>query len=232
MSQRINARSFDGNNNINIQIDFPDMCPICNHWIVPIYVSSIYETNNGITYLQLNFLCSRRDCYNMFISYYKKYDWWNASFIESKPKNFSWKNFWWDILMLKDKIPTKFFEIYNEAEQAEQLWLFTICWWWYRKALEFLIKDYAIHLNESERDKIEWPKYTLSQCIKDYMPSKTTKTFSTLSTRLWNDEVHYTKQHDKDIRYMKTTISALLSTIHNEILEKEAEELINPTLSN
>ena len=61
------------------------------------------------------------------------------------------------------------------------------------------------------------------------MPVWSVKTFSTLSTWLWNDEVHYTKRHDKDLEFLKKHIDILLSRIDGDILEKEAEIMIAPS---
>lgn len=53
---------------------------------------------------------------------------------------------------IKDLSPN-FVKIYHQAEQAENTGLSDICGLGYRKALEFLVKDYAIAFNPTETGK-------------------------------------------------------------------------------
>jgi hypothetical protein len=54
--------------------------------------------------------------------------------------------------------------IYNEAQKAEQLQLLLVCGPGYRKALEFLIKDYVSLLHSSAQDKEKIEKMPSRQC--------------------------------------------------------------------
>ena len=49
----------------------------------------------------------------------------------------------------------KFVEIYNQAEKAEQWGLSEICGMGYRKALEFLVKDFAILMSPESEETIK-----------------------------------------------------------------------------
>ena len=55
----------------------------------------------------------------------------------------------------------------------------------YRKALEFLVKDYAIFLNQEDEDKIK--NASLSSCINNYIDNIKIRHLSLASTWLGND---------------------------------------------
>jgi hypothetical protein len=61
-------------------------------------------------------------------------------------------------------ISPDFCAIYNEAQKAEQLQLLLVCGPGYRKALEFLIKDYVSLLHSSAQDKEKIEKMPLMLC--------------------------------------------------------------------
>lgn len=220
------------------QIEVPDVCPVCNKGVSVSVEEWIYSESNDWrphreARLEVVFRCKHKWCNRYFIAYFKWYVWWVFKVYHLEPTHFHWKDFWENIEELK-KISPRFFEIYKESEKAEKWNLKEICWWWYRKALEFLVKDYAIYLNSGNEEVINQvrnPKFTLKDCINTYMPTQSIKTFWTLSAWLWNDEVHYTRQHDKDIPYLKKTIDALLQSISMLLLEKEAEDIINPPVA-
>src|SRR3712207_6141464 len=99
-----------------------------------------------------------------------------------------------------------FYEIYNQAYKAQQLELTQICGPGYRKALEFLIKDYIMSkLDEGQRDSIK--KKLLAQCINDNIENTQIQEVAKRATWLGNDETHYLKEWlDKDISDLVQTI--------------------------
>ena len=100
-----------------------------------------------------------------------------------------------------------FCKIYNESYRAEQQGLTEICGMGYRKALEFLIKDYAISLNPNNSEEIK--RKMLGQCINDYMENDKLKALARASSWLGNDETHYVRQNiDYSLKDLKNFISA------------------------
>ena len=64
----------------------------------------------------------------------------------------------------------KFVEIYHQAEKAEALGLTELCGIGYRKALEFLVKDYAISNHPESKEQIE--SFLLGKCIADFIDNE------------------------------------------------------------
>lgn len=115
-----------------------------------------------------------------------------------------------------DTISPYFVKIYWEAESAENRKLFQIYWIWYRKAIEFLIKDYLINLKPELEEDIK--KDTLWNCIKNYIDNKKIQEISKRAVWLWNDEIHYIRKwEDKDLSDLKKLIDITLYYIFMEI---------------
>jgi hypothetical protein len=80
-----------------------------------------------------------------------------------------------------------------------------------RKALEFLIKDYAIkQVGEERREEVLIKR--LGRCIEDYVDDPNLKAAAKRATWLGNDETHYLRVwDDKDVNDLKALI---LITVH------------------
>lgn len=121
----------------------------------------------------------------------------------------------------------KFVEIYNQAELAEQWGLSEICGMGYRKALEFLVKDFAIKLYPEQETEIKSSQ--LSNCIREYIDNKRINSLAKASAWIGNDETHYVRKHDDyNTDNLKTFITAMASFIDSELAAIDAEKLINP----
>lgn len=95
----------------------------------------------------------------------------------------------------------------------------------YRKALEFLIKDYAIKLNPDKSEKIK--NISLSNCINDFINNERIKKLAKASAWLGNDETHYCRKHDEyDLKSLKSFLNATESFINSEMEAIKAEELL------
>jgi len=118
-----------------------------------------------------------------------------------------------------------FVEIYNQALAAEAYNLTHIAGMGYRKALEFLIKDYAKKVEPGETETIETMQ--LSPCIQKYIEQPKIKALATASTWLGNDEAHYVRKHaDKDVEDLKRLINSCVSWIQADIDADEASAMI------
>jgi len=112
--------------------------------------------------------------------------------------------------------------IYNEAFSAEQENLNEICGVGYRKALEFLIKDYVIQKNENEKEKIL--KMKLGNCIKTYVSDQRIKTVAKRAAWLGNDETHYIRKWEtKNLQDLKKLIELTVHWIEMEKLTESFE---------
>lgn len=117
-----------------------------------------------------------------------------------------------------------FIDIYNQSKQAETLNMQHIAGIGYRKALEFLVKDYSIRFHSDKSDSIK--TMPLAQCINTYIDHPKIKTLAERSVWLGNDETHYVRKHaDKDVEDLKRFISACVNYIDMELTLEEAEAM-------
>ena len=81
--------------------------------------------------------------------------------------------------------------IYAQAAEAESLGLDQVAGTGYRKALEFLIKDYCI--SETPNDAEQIRKEFLGSCIKNRVSDAIVKECAERAVWLGNDETHYVR---------------------------------------
>jgi hypothetical protein len=113
-------------------------------------------------------------------------------------------------------ISPTFCAIYNEAKHAEHCGLLRICGAGYRKALEFLIKDYLIrHKFVGNRALAkEIATAPLATCIDKYIDDKGIQDAAHRAAWLGNDETHYVRKWtDKDLEDLKDLIAITVSWI-------------------
>lgn len=166
-------------------------------------------------------------CHSTFISNYAAYAPDSSTvkvaptkYLGSEPNRFAKQKF-------DDKIAElspQFDKIYNQALAAESSGLDEIAGLGYRKALEFLIKDYAIHEYPDEAESIK--SKPLAQCIKNYISADNIKTLAERSTWIGNDEAHYIrKQEDRDVSDMKNFIQAIVYFIGMILITEDAASM-------
>ncbi len=122
----------------------------------------------------------------------------------------------------------KFIEIYHQSEEAEHIGLTEICGMGYRKALEFLVKDFAIYSHPDKQTEIESPKMILSKCIADYIDSEKIKVMAKASSWIGNDETHYSHTHEKyNVKDLKRFINTTAAFIEFELNLADASYLLS-----
>lgn len=125
---------------------------------------------------------------------------------------------------IKDKYPD-FTRIFSEACECERLGLLSIAGTGYRKALEFLVKDYLQQEQGLTKESIG--ECRLEKCCQK-IEFEPIRKLSNAVTWLGNDETHYVVKHPEyDINEMKGFLDALISSIHNKYKLEKAEELLN-----
>lgn len=204
--------------------ELPEQCPKCQTHIVPEILYG-YEYQIETPYkriLEVFFHCTNRRCKTSFIGQYFKsnsrskdeYIFFKiTSFNNSKVISFN--------ETIKD-ISDDFVKIYNQSYLAEQFGSFEICGIGYRKALEYLIKDYLIKYKQIDRGTIE--KKRLGNCILDHIEDGRIKNVAKRAAWLGNDEAHYIRKWmNKDFTDLKTLISLTVHWIMMEIMSKDYE---------
>lgn len=212
---------FEIKESFSIDIEAPDECPICGKSIFPYPLIALDVNSNDNDNVAAIFLCS--SCYqfiftlNIRIEMNKKRYAILSMFPNSKI-NIQINN------SIKELSPN-FVEIYNQSATAEKSGLDEICGMGYRKALEFLIKDFSIYRYPDKKENIE--KMPLAACIKEYCDNEKIKTLAKASAWLGNDETHYIRKHeDYNIKNLTMFIKAALTYIESELALDEAEKLL------
>lgn len=197
---------------------YPDRCPICRHGIQALDTGQRWVTLNNR--LEIVLKCPRQECERFFISRYNVVSEQALSFAlsESVPLTIKTSKSSYTI----QGISPDFVSVYQEAEEAELRNLKLICGPGYRKALEFLIKDYVIKLNPDKADEIK--KLNLGKCISDFVKNDKVNQVAARAVWLGNDETHYLRKWEsKDLQDLKNLISLTAHWI-------EMEELTEATI--
>ncbi|MEH6659902.1 DUF4145 domain-containing protein [Leeuwenhoekiella marinoflava] len=197
----------------------PSACPICKTSIEPVFIET-YNVNNLI------YAVFRRP-----VTEYEEYYLLKFFFNKNHPrpkKVYSFNNYAGQVsaelknLEIIQDLSPNFSAIYNQEFIAEQYGLKEICGVGYRKAIEFLVKDYTIKFNLESENKITEPTYALGKCIKEFTPDPRIKDMVERAVWLGNDETHYTRKWtDKDLNDLKILIDLTLHWIQMELLSNE-----------
>lgn len=218
-------------NNLNATHDFelkiPSKCPCCNTALSPTFLDSFYISNSSSDYGSLFTFYFCPSCENCFMAHYHVtimgYGYRSTGALLSLSPCSEDKTSFSDKI---NSLSPNFVEIYHQSEKAENMGLTEICGLGYRKALEFLVKDYAITFNPGDSDTIK--RKLLSPCINDHIDNKRIKSLATASAWIGNDETHYIRKHeDYNLGHLKAFISAIVSYIDSELSYLEAESLLN-----
>lgn len=215
--------------NLNTQLEedasaeLAPVCPFCGHALSPdlLFSSLIEYKNNKDNRLFILNYCP--NCDNEFMSIHS-YDPSDGGYLfnSSAPVRFSGHAFSDNIQSLSPQFVTT----YNESLHAEKLGLNSICGMGYRKALEFLIKDYVISKFPEEKVKIE--QLPLAQCIGTYISDERLKTLAKASAWLGNDQTHYVQKHTSHgIKALKQFINAFVTFIDADLAFQEADRFIS-----
>lgn len=194
----------------------PDECPLCHKKVTPDHGQSFSKTNQfDDESLQVIFRCPNDACKNVFIAYYQK-NGINGYYKCTRPGKPQRKDF-------SETVTTSFVNfvaIYNQAFAAEQAELDIICGAGYRKALEFLIKDYLIAKIPADSETIK--KEFLGTLIEKRVEHAQLKAVAKRAAWLGNDETHYERRWEgKDVADLKNTIELAIRWIETEKLTQD-----------
>lgn len=195
-------------------VDYPTDCPSCHQKTTPNYVFHRKSSDNSKIFVFLS--CPNPVC---DVAYVAEYERTNATsfyfqkIIKGEPKQEFFPS------EINSLSPT-FIKIYNESFTAEQLNLLEISGVGYRKALEFLIKDYLIKEFPEKHEEIK--KMFLGKCITDLVQDTKIKEASKRAVWLGNDQTHYIKKwENKDLADLKKLIKLTINWVESEILTSD-----------
>ena len=199
----------------------PDTCPICHTSVSP---KVFFGTKPRNDYLQILFQCTKAECKEFFIGTYDYYGPAPFRYRRSAPKT-PRKAFVPESIQ---KISPTFAEVYNQALVSEAFELSQLTGIGLRKALEFLIKDFAITRIDEDEDEEKKKKEEktramfLGPCINEYINDPRLKATAHRASWLGNDETHYTRRwEDKDIKDLKVLIRLTMNWVENVLLTDE-----------
>ena len=192
-------------------------CPVCGCVIDPRLISYDHvEFENAQENVFGTFYCKK--CNSVFFAKFH-YSFSGLFLINVYPKTCHKCTFSQSI---SDLSPV-FVKCFNQSTQAESENLNLIAGVGYRKALEFLIKDFAIFSHSDDESKIK--SMRLAQVIDKYIDNNRIQNLAKAASWLGNDETHYERKTDYDLNDMKRFIKAAVNYIENEFIFYESVKL-------
>lgn len=214
--------------NDNVIVFKPSECSCCNKGVDLILCNAFIEDCSSSSVLCVSFKCPV--CQNIIIcKYILNIDIYNHviprsmypfEILGGKGLNKEFSN---EI----NELSPAFVKIFNDAYRAEQIGLIEVVGLGYRRAFEFLIKDYAINQEITEVNKESIKRMQLSQVINNYFPDGEIKSLLTRATWIGNDFAHYeTKHSDIKLEDLKELLLLSVSRIDETLKTKKYIEKI------
>nr|DAO86873.1 MAG TPA: MqsA [Caudoviricetes sp.] len=211
----------DGERGLTTRCKMPSICPRCHTAVDAKIIDSRFVENEDRSLVKLfvTYFCPACECifWGQYLSVDRQVP-TEQSFIPQnpKPQEFS-KNI--------SSLSPQFVKIFNQAYQAESLGLLEICGIGYRRSLEFLVKDYAIHKEPSKSEEVK--SLPLSKVVSEYMDSRL-GSLAKAAVWLGNDETHYYRKHpDYDLKSLKIFLKTVVASIDDELIFENAQSLLN-----
>jgi hypothetical protein len=221
VANQIQTHSSLGSGSINVSLDeIPNECPLCHVTIEPEFLSGTPYVV-ALDWLEAYFRCTNMKCRRHFTALYRytvtngqirNYQFERCDPVAPHSPGFD--------AVIGTVSPT-FIEIYSQSTAAEGYGLMDVAGPGYRKALEFLIKDYAIQLNPGHDDEIRTGQ--LAAVIRGFLAGDKLIVVSSRAAWPGNDETHYERRWiGKDLQDLKKLINA---TVHFIAMERLAADL-------
>lgn len=215
----------------------PDTCPCCHKGIEPTYRFGFIHDNGDPLFntdlVQAIFQCPRRECQRIFVADYTKFNQPRPLGEDERFKLKGLSPYWFEKKEFSQpirKLSPSFCEIFNEASAVEASKLDNITGPGYRKALEFLIKDYLISIDPTNEVSIKTA--TLQSLIQNRITDVNLKTCAERAIWLGNDETHYLiKWESQDIDDLKLLITLTVNWVEilssRQIIKKKCPNQAN-----
>lgn len=198
-----------------------NICPICKAKISPIFISASLDTDTTASIFNYCTNCQQTFITKLEIQPLRPDRYKSISVLSSEPNRFVKQTFDPRI----HNLSPQFCKIFNQALAAETFGLDEIAGLGYRKSLEFLVKDFAIHEHPDAEETIK--SAPLSQCIRNYISNDSIKTLAERSAWIGNDEAHYIRrQEERDVSDMKSFIQACVYFIAMTLITEDAKSML------
>jgi hypothetical protein len=214
----------DGSSSSTYFEPVPDTCPRCHRAVEPKVGQA--TINSDQKWAQVVYQCTSDKCSEVFIGNYlyyvhSGYPVYKLDFVSPvKAKSVGFPS------SIADVSPS-FVEIFNQAIDAEAKGLTQLVGIGIRKALEFLIKDFAVHQHPNDAEKIK--AMQLSPCINEYATDPNVKECAKRAVWLGNDETHYIRKwENRDISDLKLLVRLTTNWVDNVLLTQKYVAEMNP----
>lgn len=205
-------------------LEIPDTCPHCKRLVVLSFNQVTF--NKQTSEIQALFFCSYRECTGMVLAYYSIDGEGIARLISTDPPLLNEEEF----PGFANELSPNFVLIFQEASRAKARGLEQVAGPGFRKAGEFLVKDYAKSLiTETDKEKKKELEKAIEhkfvgQVIADSIADPRVQKVAKRVFWLGNDESHYLRKWtEKDISDMLTLIKLTLNWIEIERLSAKYE---------
>ncbi len=194
----------------------PNECPFCHVHIYPSFYAASKEYNVENKKIVVSIWnCTNQKCQKPFVAEHLILhdDVFFNSYLSGNIKEIDWPEC---ISALPDgqniDIPSRFLDIYKQAQIAEKNMLTELAGMGYRKAFEVLIKDWVLQSNPEDINKIK--DMFITNVIKTYFSDEVKKLCDRL---IWlgNDHTHYSF---KFAEYGLDDIKELITIIVSELV--------------
>jgi hypothetical protein len=198
-------------NNTAYRVDVPDACPICHrHSEIEVTRADLIDSK---TRVQATFRCAYAACRQYFFCYYGPPN--NDSILSIRPIKPKTSQF----PEVIETISPTFLAVFAEAEEASGLGLKQIAGPGFRKAFEFLIKDYAASKAPEKKSEIE-SKFA-GTVVSDFIADARIQAVAKRCLWLGNDESHYMRKWtEHDVSDFVTLIKLTANWIEIEHLSQ------------
>jgi hypothetical protein len=196
-------------------VEVPDACPICHrHSEIQTVIAD--NVDNSVS-VQATFRCAYAGCKQFFFCYYGPKG--STALLAVRPVKSNTTIFSEAVV----KLSATFVSVFQEAEEASQLGLNQIAGPGYRKAFEFLIKDYAKSLAPNHAADIE-SKFS-GVVVVEYIKDPRIQAVAKRSLWLGNDETHYLRKWtEHDVTDLVNLIKLTANWIEIDHLSKDYVE--------
>jgi len=197
--------------NQGYSVNVPDACPVCHrHSEMGVIMADAVDNGQGV---QVVCRCGYQGCRVFFICSYGPRP--SSELLAVRPLKPPGNMFPETISRLS---PT-FVSIFKEADEAKHLGLKQVAGPGYRKAFEFLIKDYAKSLAPDKGKEIE--KKFSGTIVDEFIPDARIQAVAKRCLWLGNDETHYLRKWtEHDVEDLVVLIKLATDWVEIEHLSK------------
>lgn len=201
--------------NHSYPVEVPDACPICHrHSEIQVVGADAIDDGRAV---QAVLRCAYVGCRQHFLCYYGPIT--SGTLVSVRPVKPVLSTFPEAVTT----ISPAFLSVFAEAEEAAQLGLKQIAGPGYRKAFEYLIKDYAKSIAPDRAAEIE-AKFA-GAVVNDFVADPRIQAVAKRSLWLGNDETHYLRKWtEHDVSDLVTLIKLAANWIEIDHLSKSYVE--------